>query len=132
MSRRGWMRVILFGFLTWAIPFVIGLMLYDREGQPLLSAPLVKSLMVVVGGITGTWLLTAVFRYGSPFRNAGLALGMIWLAINLGMDLIVLVPMTKMGVGAYFADIGLRYLIIPVISIAMEIVATGGDRRMLR
>ncbi|MCG2713132.1 MAG: hypothetical protein L6416_12530, partial [Candidatus Omnitrophica bacterium] len=49
----------------------------------------------------------------------GLIIGLIWLAINLILDFIILIPMAKMNIGTYFAQVGLRYLTIPIFSITV-------------
>jgi len=59
-----------------------------------------------------------------PTQRSGLALGCYWLAINLLLDLTVLVPLAKMSIVLYLYDIGLRYLLIPIISTAMGIVGS--------
>jgi hypothetical protein len=95
----------------------------DRSGQFLIPQPLFKSLMVVLFGGLGTALLVVAFRRISPSLRSGLALGCYWLIINLALDLLILVPLIRMPVVTYFYDIGLRYLLIPIISAAIGIVA---------
>jgi hypothetical protein len=73
-------------------------------------------------------LLTLAFRRIAPSWRAGLMLGGFWLAINLALDLAVLVPFTKMPLALYFSDIGLRYLLIPIIATAMGIVASRTEK----
>ena len=76
--------------------------------------------MIVVGSFTGAIFLILYFKKvtESYFRE-GLVIGLIWLAINWVLDFVILVPMAKMDIGAYFAQIGLRYLTIPIFSIAV-------------
>lgn len=121
-------RVWLFGLLSWALPFLASIPFYDRAGQLLIPQPLFKSLMVVIGGGVGCVLLVLSFRRIPPSRKSGLAIGTLWLAINLILDVIVLLPMSGLGVGAYFQDIGLRYLLLPIIALAMGAVAQGAAR----
>jgi len=116
--RTAWL-----GFVTWLLPFVASFLFFDRTGQLLIDRPLFKSIMVVVGGGVGAWLLAVAFRRIAPSWRTGLTLGGFWLAINLALDLAVLVPFTKMPVALYLTDIGLRYLLMPIIATAMGIVA---------
>ena len=116
-------RITLLGFISWLVPFVVSFLFVDRHGQFLIPQPLFKSLMVVIFGGFGTWLLLVAFRHVPPNPRSGLGLGCYWLAINLVLDLAVLVPFVKMPVVAYFYDIGLRYLLIPIISTALGVVA---------
>jgi hypothetical protein len=115
-------RVTPLGVVSWLVPFLTAAMMFDASGQPSIPPPLFKSLMVVVFGGLGTALLIAVFRRLAPSAATGLALGIYWLAINLALDLAVLVPLSKMPLLLYFQDIGLRYLLIPIISLGMGIV----------
>jgi len=56
----------------------------------------------VVGGGIGAWLLAVAFRRIAPSWRTGLMLGGFWLAINLALDLAVLVPFTKMPITPLF------------------------------
>ncbi|MBL0899483.1 MAG: hypothetical protein IBJ17_12410 [Reyranella sp.] len=112
------------GLLTWAVPFVVSFLFFDRSGQLAIAQPLFKSLMVVVFGGVGVALLVVAFRRVTPTPLSGLVLGCYWLAINLVLDLAVLVPFAKLAVDAYFVDIGLRYLLIPMIATAMGAVGS--------
>ena len=122
MGVISWRTTIL-GLLSWAIPFVVSFAFVDRTGQWLIPYPLFKSIMVVAFGGIGTWFLVLAFRRVAPTWRTGLALGLYWLAINLVLDLIVLLPLTGMTIVGYFHDIGLRYLLIPIIATAMGAVA---------
>jgi hypothetical protein len=122
MGVVSWRTTIL-GLLSWAVPFVVSFAFVDRSGQWLIPYPLFKSIMVVVFGRLGTWFLVLAFRGIAPTWRSGLALGLYWLAINLVLDLIALLPLTGMTVVAYLFDIGLRYLLIPIIATAIGAVA---------
>ncbi len=56
------LKIALFGFLTWLIPFVVSFFFYSKEGQPLIDIFLFKSIMIVVGSLTGASLLVLYFR----------------------------------------------------------------------
>ncbi len=118
------LKIALFGFLTWLIPFVVSFFFYSKEGQPLIDIFLFKSIMIVVGSLTGASLLVLYFRgLKKDYLKEGVIVGLVWFAINIIMDLAVLVPMSGMSIGSYFAQIGLRYIIIPIMSTAMGYVA---------
>ncbi|HXZ15844.1 MAG TPA: hypothetical protein VEH77_07740 [Roseiarcus sp.] len=121
-------RTTVLGLLSWAIPFVVSFAFVDRSGQWVVPYALFKSIMVVVFGGLGTWFLVLAFRGVTPAWRSGLALGLYWLAINLALDLIVLAPLTGMPVVAYVYDIGLRYLLIPIIATAMGAAAERAAR----
>ncbi len=117
------LRATLLGLVSWLVPFLISFLFFDRTGQPLIPQPLFKSIMVVVFGGLGTALLIAAFRRIAPSAATGFALGCFWLAINLLLDLLVLVPLVGRPITLYLYDIGPRYLLIPIIATAMGIVA---------
>lgn len=112
-------RLLWYGFLTWLIPFVFSVPLIGGDGQPILPSGTFKSLMIVVGSVVGAWLLVRVFRQRPAFKRAGLIVGLLWMGINVGLDLLILVPLTKMSLPDYFGDIALRYLVIPTMAVAI-------------
>lgn len=116
-------RSSLLGFASWLVPFGVSFAFFDRTGQLMVQLPLFKSIMVVVGGGVGVVLLAAAFSRIPPSTVRGAALGVYWLVLNLALDLAVLVPFTKMPVGLYFYDIGLRYLLLPIVAVGMGWVA---------
>jgi hypothetical protein len=116
-------RITLLGLLSWAVPLAASFLFFDRTGQLTISQPLFKSIMVVVSGGFGAALLVLAFRRVLPSWRTGLALGCYWLFLNLALDLLVLVPLTGMTIKTYFYDIGLRYLLIPIVSTAMGAAA---------
>ena len=116
-------RTVALGLASWLLPFLVSFLFIDRAGQSLIPQPLFKSIMVVVGGGVGTALLAIAFRQVTPTLRSGLALGLLWLCINLALDIVVLVPMMKVSVATYVQDVGLRYLLIPIIAAGIGLVA---------
>ena len=117
------LRATILGLLSWVAPFAASFTFVDRSGHFLIPQPLFKSIMVVVFGGVGTGLLVLTFRGIKPTWRSGLALGCYWLVINLVLDLVVLVPLMGVSVRDYVYDIGLRYLLIPIIATAMGAAA---------
>jgi hypothetical protein len=90
----------------------------------------VKSILIVVGGSTGALLLVVYFRrITEEYLFAGAVAGTVWLLINWALDLIVLLPLSGMSIADYFAQIGLRYLLIPVIGIAIGAAVTDAAKQ---
>jgi hypothetical protein len=118
-------RLVFDGSFTWLIPFVASLPLYGPQGEPVIPTGLFKSLMLVVGSAAGAWLLVRTFRKRPSLKRAGLSIGILWLGINVGLDLVVLVPLSKMSLPDYFSEIGLRYLVIPIMSVALSSMTPG-------
>lgn len=121
---KKYLKIALFGFLTWVIPFVISFFFYSKEGQPVIDIFLFKTIMIVVGSITGAILLVIYFKkLTDNYLKEGILVGIAWFLMNIILDILVLLPMSKMPLGMYFSAIGLRYLVIPVMSIAIGYVA---------
>jgi hypothetical protein len=113
-------RILLFGFLTWLVPFVISFGFYTPTGELLTSHDLFKSVMVVV--LTGCvcYLLYRYFKeQRHSYAKSGWLIGVSWLVINLLLDVVILVPLAKMTYRFYFESIGLLYLVIAIVPIAI-------------
>lgn len=66
--------------------------------------------------------LVRVFRQRPAFRpRAGRRPPLAW--HNVVLDLLILVPMTNMGLGDYAGEIALRYLVIPIMAVAIGAAA---------
>lgn len=110
-------KTFLYGFLTWLIPFVLAIPFYSKDGQLSIDIFLFKTIMMLGGAIAGAWFLILYFRkVTEAFLREGVRLGLIWLAINLLLDFLILIPMSGMSVDDYIIQIGLRYLMIPIFS----------------
>ncbi len=115
-----YLKLSFYGFLTWMIPFVTAFFFYTAEGELTIDVFLFKSIMIVVGSISASALLISYFKsVRTEYLKEGLILGFVWLGINLLLDLVILLPMSGMSMGDYFAQIGLRYLVIPVMAITI-------------
>ena len=111
--------VLLLAFLSWLIPFAASFAFFGPGGVLWMPFTLFKSLMVVVGGAAGLWLMLRALRGGPPSAHAGLWIALLFLAFNLVLDVAVLLPLTGMGLLTWFYDIGLRYLLLPVMGWAL-------------
>jgi len=113
---KKYLKIVLFGFLIWLIVFLISIALFSiHETQ----RPLFESIMPVV--ITACAVFFSIFYFRKTeanFLKEGVLLGVIWFAVNILFDLLLFMegPM-KMSLTDYMKDIGLTYLIIPIVSI---------------
>ncbi len=115
--------LLLFGFLSWLIPFLASIPFYSTQGGLLVDVFLFKSIMIVVGSLVGTVLMVWLFiRIREGYLREGMLIGFSWLVINWVMDLLVLLPMSGMDISTYFSQIGIRYLVIPIIAVSMGFV----------
>jgi len=115
-----YLKNIAYGFLSWLIPFVASLFFYTKEGVLTIDVFLFKSIMIVVGSITAGFLLVSYFKnINVEYYKEGIVVGLTWFAINILLDLLILVQMSGMSVTDYFSQIGLRYIVIPVMTITI-------------
>ena len=111
-------RNIFFGFLAWLIPFVASFFFYSKEGGLTVDIFLFKSIMIVVGSISAAFLLVSYFKkINIGYLREGIIVGLTWFGINIFLDFLVLIPMSGMSLVDYFMQIGIRYLVIPVMCI---------------
>jgi hypothetical protein len=113
------LRILLSGFTVWLIPFLISIPLYP-QGQPVTDLQTVKSILIVIGGLVGAvlalWYLKDI---RADFVREGAILGIAWFMISCILDILVLVYLLDMDLAAWAGQIGIRYLLIPVMTTAM-------------
>ena len=114
-------RAILFGFLIWLIPFVVAFVIFPLRES---SRPLFESIMPV--SVAAATVLFGVLYFRHVVRDhvrQGILIGAIWLVMCLLIDMPLMLfggPM-QMTLWEYIADIGVTYLMIPVITIGMGV-----------
>jgi hypothetical protein len=117
---KKYLKIALYGFIAWLVPFVSAFFFYTREGKLNIDIFLFKTIMIVVGSVTGAFLLVSYFKeINLDYLKEGILVGVIWFCLNILLDLVVLIPMSHMPISDYFTQIGLRYLAMPAMSIAV-------------
>jgi len=120
MTTKVIVKSFLLGFLSWAIPFAVSFLFYNSSGELNIPYATFKSIMIATGTISGCYLLFRYFRLiDSDFVRNGVIVGLSWFALNILLDSVILIPMMKTTFSNYFLSIGLGYMAIPAISIAM-------------
>ena len=111
-----YLKIVLFGFILWLVPFIVGFLFVDAKGNFLIPETFFKSIMIVVGSLVGVILAVRYFKdINSDFVIEGILLGSVWLVINLAIDIfLVTLGFFPMTITRYFTDIGLRYLSMPI------------------
>lgn len=113
-------RALLYGFLIWLIVFLAAFALFPVRGS---NRPLFESLMPVVLAIATVFFASRYFRtVRSGFAGEGLRLGLVWLAVNILVDLpLFLAPSPmQMTLAEYAGDIALTYVLMPVITTGID------------
>lgn len=108
-------RMAIFGFLVWLGPFLISFLIFPIHAA---NRPLFESIMpVAIAACAVFFSVIYLGRLQSGFFREGVLLGISWPAISIALDLpLFLAGPMKMSLPDYVMDIGLTYLIIPVIT----------------
>lgn len=116
-----YLKMFLYGLIVWMVPLVVSFAFVDRQGNFTIDETFFKSIMVVTGALVGVVLAVRYFRdVETAYVNEGIILGVIWLVVNLALDLsMVSGGFFQMTVGQYFRDIGMRYLAMPIYTIGI-------------
>jgi hypothetical protein len=111
-------KMLLFGFLVWLIPFVVAFSIFQVRNS---DRPLFESIMPVVISVCVVLFSVLYFKkQKGKYLKDGIVIGFVWLAISIAIDLLMFMqgPM-KMDFVDYVKDIGITYLMIPIITIGM-------------
>jgi hypothetical protein len=110
---------LLYGFLLWLIPFIVAFLIFPLKTS---SPPLFESIMPVVLTACVVVFSNLYFkRLEAQFLSEGIILGALWFVVSLGLDLLMFMwgPM-QMTFANYMMDIGLTYLIFPIVTIGFS------------
>jgi hypothetical protein len=112
-------KALLYGVFVWLIPFAIAFLIFPvRES----NRPLFESIMpVVIAGVVAGFGVRYFRDVTTAFVAEGLRLGLVWLLISVAIDapLMLLGGPMKMTLGQYVSDIGVTYLLMPVITLGL-------------
>ncbi len=108
--------IIFYGILLWLIPFIVAFIVFPTK---IFFPPFFETIMAVT--VTLCVVIFAVLyfkRVTADFVRAGVTIGIVWFAISILIDLPLFLlggPM-QMSLPNYMMDIGLTYLIYPVVT----------------
>jgi len=121
-------RELAFAVAAWAVPFFVAVSIQPvRRSQPRLF----ESIMAITLAATTVVLGCIYMRKSSGrFIATGARIGATWAVANWALD----APMfsggpMKMTLREYIADIGIAYLMMPVITIGLGVAAAGAAQR---
>lgn len=115
---KRYLKLLGLGFFVWLTPFVISFFVFPTKT---IFPPFFETVMAVTVVATGMGFTILGFRgVTTGFVKEGLWLGLCFLGVSLLIDLSLFSagPMA-MSFGDYMLDIGLTYLIYPIISIGV-------------
>lgn len=114
-------KAVIYGLGVWAVPFAVAMLIFPLREN---NRPLFESILPIAVVIGTLFFLFEYFNsIDSNYKSEVLILGLIWLEINLIIDLLMFMcgPM-KMSFLEYMSDIGVTYLIIPSITFSMGFI----------
>ncbi|MDH3498300.1 MAG: hypothetical protein OER21_16205 [Gemmatimonadota bacterium] len=121
-------RAALYGLVVWLVPFVVAFAIFPLRES---ARPLFESIMPVAIA-AGTVTLGVMYfrRVRVGLVREGLLLGGLWFAISVLIDapLMLLGGPMQMSASQYVADIGVTYVMIPVITLGLGLVRHRADR----
>ena len=107
---------ILYGFLLWIIPFIASVAIFPlKKSDPLFF----QSLMTVFSTIAVVAATALYFRKIDGNLREGIFLGLVFIVMSLFFDYFFFIwgPI-KMSLPDYIKEIGLNYLVYPMITIS--------------
>ena len=121
------LRILGYGFLSWFTVFAAAMALYPWRVD---NRPLFEAVIPVVMVACTVVLMTGYLaRISSDFVVHGLLTGVVWLVENLLFDWIAFsVGPMQLTFAAYVQDIGLTYLMLPVITLGLAWQRQAGRR----
>lgn len=112
------LRVAGYGLSCWFVPFAVAMVLYPLR---MTRRPLFESVLSIVLAATVVGVMTAYMaRKTSVSLERGIICGLVWLGESLVLDWIAfsIGPM-QIGLVDYIEDIGLTYLMIPLLTVGL-------------
>lgn len=106
--------VILYGVGIWAFTFVVAMLIFPIRAQ---ERALFESIMPVALSLVVVTATAHYFRRNQATIMKTFCVSLIWLGVNLAIDALLFSwgPM-KMTLLDYIKDIGITYLMIPIIA----------------
>lgn len=128
---KAFYKALLYGACVWAVTFLAAMLLFPIHET---ERPLFESIMPVVLAASAVFFSNMYFsKLELNFLKEGIYLGLLWIIINTGIDLIMFSwgPM-KMSLIDYIKDIGLTYILIPVITIGVGFSEERNLKKLLK
>jgi hypothetical protein len=106
-------KTLLFGLFLWAAVFALSCIVFPvKQADPVFFETLITIILCVSTTLCGR----VFFTKGKPSLKSAIITGIVWLVVNIAIDSFMFGfgPMKRPFVD-YLKDIGLTYLVIPVI-----------------
>ena len=118
-----YLKMVIFGFLDWLVPFIISFFIYPLKtaGSPLFESIMPLAISVIVVTLAYAYLK----NIETDLIREGVIIGAVWFIISIAIDLVLFLPPSPMQMSFvnYMEDIGITYLMIPIITIGLSLMA---------
>jgi hypothetical protein len=117
------LKIVLFGVLVWLVPFLVSFVVFPLKES---NRALFESIMPLVLTVVVTTLTYYYLKnINSEYLKNGLLIGGVWYMVSIAIDLFMFMPASPMHMsfGDYMMDIAITYVIIPVITVGMGLIA---------
>jgi hypothetical protein len=105
---------------TWAVPFLVSVPLVGPEGTLRLPFLVFKAVLVTVLVATAVLAARWLLRHAGPVRTGvAAAVGAAAALLNVVLDLLVLVPLTRPAPLEYVTQVALAYVLIPAVAVLL-------------
>ena len=117
------MKIVLFGFLIWLIPFAVSFFIYPIKAPMYSLFESIMSVLIAAAAVIFSYLYFKNIK--TNFVMEGIITGIVWFIIAIVIDLLMFMPASPMHMNFndYMMTVGVKYLIIPVVTIGLGYVA---------
>ncbi len=117
------LKIVLFGFLIWLIPFAASFFIYSLKAPMYSLFESVMSVLIAIASIIFSYLYFKDIK--TNFVMEGIITGIAWFIIAIVIDLLMFMPASPMHMNFadYMMTVGVKYLIIPVVTVGNGYVA---------
>ena len=117
------LKIVLFGFLIWLIPFAASFFIYPLKVPMYSLFESVMSVLIAIAAIIFSYLYFKDIK--TNFVMEGIITGIVWFIIAIVIDLLMFMPASPMHMNFtdYMMTIGVKYLIIPIVTVGTGYVA---------
>lgn len=117
------LKIVLYGFLVWLIPFAVSFFIYPLKTPMYSLFESIMSVLIAVAAIIFSYLYFKDIK--TNFVMEGIITGIVWFIIAIVIDLLMFLPASPMHMNFadYLMTIGVKYLIIPAVTVGTGYVA---------
>ena len=117
------LKIVLFGFLVWLIPFAASFFIYPLKAPMYSLFESIMSVLIAIAAMIFSYLYFKNIK--TNFVMEGIITGIVWFIIAILIDLLMFLPASPMHMNFtdYMMIVGVKYLIIPVVTVGTGYVA---------